>query len=111
VTVEHARRTAAARQGPHARLPQMTVGAPKALGDGHTMGEAGLRSTGEAIHYLLGAQTVGVPSLRELDPEIADCREQFEIGAAPVAGNTDGGALSYAQGFGGYVAALALRAA
>lgn len=111
ITVERARRTVAAQLAPRARLPQMTVGAPKSLGDGHTTGEAGLRSTGEAIYYVLGAQTVGVPSLRRIDPEIADCLEQFKIDAAPVAGDEDGGAIAYAQGFGGYVAALALRAA
>jgi 3-oxoacyl-[acyl-carrier-protein] synthase II len=110
-TVERARRAIAATQGSNGALPRMTVGTSKALGEGHTLGEAGLRATAEAIYYVLGEQTVGVPSLRHIDPELSDLLEHYAISAKPVAGNDDGGALVYAQGFGGYDAALALRAA
>ncbi|HEX4353930.1 MAG TPA: hypothetical protein VHZ95_13470 [Polyangiales bacterium] len=110
-TVERARRSVAARQGGNARLPKMTVGTSKALGEGHTLGEAGLRATAEAIYYVLGEQTVGVPTLRQIDPELSDLLEQYSISAKPIAGNEEGGALVYAQGFGGYDAALALRSA
>jgi 3-oxoacyl-[acyl-carrier-protein] synthase II len=92
-------------------LPKMTVGTSKALGEGHTLGEAGLRATAEAVYYVLGEQTVGVPSLRRVDPELSDLLEHYAISAKPIAGNEDGGALVYAQGFGGYDAALALRSA
>ena len=111
VTVDRARKAAALEQGASARLRRMAVGAPKALGDGHTMGEAGLRSAAEGIQYVLGAPAVGVPSLRRLDPELSDCVENFDIRATSFAGNEDGGAIAYAQGFGGYDAAVALRAA
>jgi 3-oxoacyl-(acyl-carrier-protein) synthase len=110
-TVERARRAVAATQGSHAPLPRMTVGTSKALGEGHTLGEAGLRATAEAVYYVLGEQTVGVPSLRRIDPELSDLLEHYSISAKPIAGNEDGGALVYAQGFGGYDAALALRSA
>jgi 3-oxoacyl-(acyl-carrier-protein) synthase len=110
-TVERARRAVAATQGSHMPLPRMTVGTSKALGEGHTLGEAGLRATAEAVYYVLGEQTVGVPSLRRIDPELSDLLEHYSISAKPIAGNEDGGALVYAQGFGGYDAALALRSA
>lgn len=110
VTVERARQAVAREQG-CGRLPQMAVGASKALGDGHTMGEAGLRSAAEALYYVLGEPAVGVPSLLNLDPELADCAEAFAIRATPALGDGDGGAIAFAQGFGGYDAALALRAA
>ncbi|MDH5673573.1 MAG: hypothetical protein OEZ06_15570 [Myxococcales bacterium] len=109
-TIERARRAAAGKDE-SARLPRMTVSAPKSLGDGHTMGEAGLRAAGEAIDHLLGRASVGVPSLKHLDPDLADCLEHFDISASAVAGNDDGGALISAQGFGGYDAAMAMRAA
>jgi 3-oxoacyl-[acyl-carrier-protein] synthase II len=110
-TVDRARQVLATGQGARTPLPKMTVGTPKALGDGHTLGEAGLRATAEAIYYVLGEPTVGIPSLQQLDPELNDMLDHFTITAAPVAGNADGGALAYAQGFGGYDAALALRSA
>jgi 3-oxoacyl-[acyl-carrier-protein] synthase II len=102
---------ATAKQRAGARAPKVTVGAPKSMGDGHTMGEAGLRSTAEAIYYVSGEPTVGVRSLRRCDPELADYMDQFAVGSDCVPGREDGGALTYAQGFGGYVAALALRSA
>jgi 3-oxoacyl-(acyl-carrier-protein) synthase len=111
LTVDRARAAIAAGQASHARLPKMSVGTPKALGDGHTLGEAGLRATAEAIYYVLGEQTVGIPTLQRFDPELTDMLEQFTISAKPVAGDEDGGALAYAQGFGGYDGALALRSA
>jgi hypothetical protein len=108
----HAARVAAAEaEGGSARLPRMTVGAPKAIGDGHSMGETGLKAIGEAIQYVLGHPTVGVPTLRRLDPDLGAAAEPFELGAAPVAGNADGGVLSATQGFGGYDGAVAIRSA
>ena len=104
-------RLAVAQQNAEGQLPRMSVGAPKALGDGHTMGEASLRATAEAIYYVLGEQTVGIPSLRRIDRELAPLLDQFSLQAKPIPGNTDGGALAYAQGFGGYNAAVALRSA
>lgn len=109
-TAANGRRIAAERGG-GAVLPRLTVGTPKALGDGHTMGETGLKAVSQAIRHLLGEPTVGVPTLRTLDPELAHLAEEFELSPAPVAGTTDGGALCVAQGFGGYNGAVALRAA
>ena len=106
-----ARQAAAELQGFTGRLPVMTVGAPKALGDGHSMGETGLKAVSEAIRYVLGERSVGVPTLRQLDPELGEPAELFQLGAAPVAGNPDGGVLVPTQGFGGYNGAVALRAA
>jgi hypothetical protein len=106
-----ARRAAAEMQGFTGTLPQMTVGAPKALGDGHTMGEAGLKAASEAIRYLLGEASVGVPTLRNIDHELGEPAENFILSSAPVPGNQDGGVLVPTQGFGGYNGALALRAA
>jgi 3-oxoacyl-[acyl-carrier-protein] synthase II len=106
-----ARSAAAEMQGYAGRLPQMSVGAPKALGDGHSMGEAGLKATSEAIHYLLGDLSVGVPTLRRLDHELGEPAEHFRLTRDPVPGNQDGGVLVPTQGFGGYNGALALRAA
>lgn len=110
-TVFAARRATAAAQGFTGELPRMTVGAPKAVGDGHSMGETGLKATGEGIHYVLGDLTVGVPTLRNRDPELGAAGDAFELGAAPIRGSGDGGALVPTQGFGGYVGALALRSA
>ena len=93
------------------RLPQMTVSAPKALGDGHSMGETGLKAVSEAIHYLLGEQAVGIPTLRRIDDELGEPAEYFRLERAPVRGNTSGGVLVPTQGFGGYNGAVALRAA
>ncbi|MGW8250202.1 MAG: class I tRNA ligase family protein, partial [Anaerolineales bacterium] len=39
----------------------LRVGTPKALGDGHTMGETGLKAAAHAIRYLLGQPSVGLP--------------------------------------------------
>lgn len=112
LAASHAARQAACEmEGFTGRLAPMTVGAPKALGDGHTMGEAGLKAAGEAIHYLLGAPSVGVPTLRHIDEELGELRELFRLDAAPVPGNIDGGVLVPTQGFGGYNGALALRGA
>jgi hypothetical protein len=110
-TANNARAAAAQRQGYQGSLPAMVVGTPKALGDGHTMGETGLKGVAQAIQYLLGKRAVGVPTLRHLDPELGGVAESFHLQPAPVAGNLDGGALSATQGFGGYNGAIALRAA
>jgi hypothetical protein len=105
-------RTAAAqRQGLNGRLAPMLVGTPKAVGDGHTMGETGLKAVSQAVQFLLGRTAVGVPTLRHIDPELGPVAESFVLGAAPVPGNADGGAICATQGFGGYNGAIALRSA
>jgi hypothetical protein len=110
-TVHAARRAVAAIQGFTGQLPTMTVGAPKAAGDGHSMGETGLKAAGEAIQYVLGELTVGIPTLRNVDPDLGAAADMFQLGASPIPGSADGGALVPTQGFGGYVGALALRSA
>lgn len=110
-TAANARAGAAKRQGLTGPLPRMIVGAPKAVGDGHTMGETGLKAISQALQYLLGRPAVGIPTLRRVDPELGAVGESFVLRAEPVAGNPDGGALCATQGFGGYNGAIALRAA
>lgn len=102
---------AALRQKRHRALPVMAVGAPKAVGDGHSMGETGLKSVSQAIQYLLGARAVGVPTLRRVDPELGSAAQHFHLQSKPVVGDVDGGVLCSTQGFGGYNGAIALRAA
>ena len=93
LTVAHAaRRAAAVAQGYRGQLPLMSVGAPKALGDGHTMGETGLKAVGEAIQYVLGQPAVGIPTLRRIDREIGPVTEHFLLSAEPSPGNPGGGA-------------------
>jgi hypothetical protein len=104
-------RDIAARQSGVSALPRLAVGTPKALGDGHTMGETGLKAVSQAVRYLLGEPAIGVPTLRNLDPALAHLESTFDLGAAPVAGDPDGGAICATQGFGGYNGAVALRAA
>jgi hypothetical protein len=110
-TAASGRMIAAERQGRKGALPQMTVGTPKAVGDGHTMGETGLKALSQAVQYLLGKTAVGIPTLRNLDPDLGAAAESFVLEAPPVAGNLDGGAVCATQGFGGYNGAIALRAA
>jgi len=110
-TAASARKAAAERQKFSGTLPQMKVGTPKAVGDGHSMGETGLKAASQAIEYLLGNRAVGVPTLRTQDPELGPAAQQFMLQANPVAGNNDGGALCATQGFGGYNGAVAFRAA
>jgi 3-oxoacyl-[acyl-carrier-protein] synthase II len=110
-TAANARSAAAQRQGFNAKMPSMTVGTPKAIGDGHTMGETGLKAVAQAIQYLLGKPAVGVPTLRHLDPDLGAVTEQFVLDATANPGNRDGGVLCATQGFGGYNGAIALRAA
>lgn len=110
-TVANARKTAADRQGFQGRVPPITVGTPKAVGDGHTMGETGLKGAAQAIQYLLGKRAVGVPTLRNPDPDLGDVADAFVLKPTPVEGNGDGGVLCATQGFGGYNGAIALRAA
>lgn len=105
------RQIAAERAGRTGALPTMAVGTPKAIGDGHTMGETGLKAVAQAIGYLLGEPSVGVPTLRTVDPEMGVAAEQFELSSRPVAGDLDGGAICATQGFGGYNGAVALKAA
>ena len=110
-TAANARTSAAERQGRKGALPAMTVGTPKAVGDGHTMGETGLKALSQALQYLLGKTAVGIPTLRNLDPDLGAAAESFVLEAPPVPGNADGGAVCATQGFGGYNGAIALRAA
>jgi 3-oxoacyl-(acyl-carrier-protein) synthase len=110
-TAAHARKIAAERQGIKTALPKIRVGTPKALGDGHTMGETGLKAVSQALQFVLGCAAVGVPTLRHLDPDLGPVTDSFELSAQPTAGNLDGGALCATQGFGGYNGAIALRAA
>jgi len=110
-TASNARTSAAERQGLKGALPPMTVGTPKAVGDGHTMGETGLKAVSQALQFLLGKTAVGIPTLRNLDPELGPAAESFVLEAPPVAGDADGGAVCATQGFGGYNGAIALRAA
>jgi hypothetical protein len=110
-TAANGRASAAERQGRKGALPPMTVGTPKSVGDGHTMGETGLKAVSQALQFLLGKTAVGIPTLRTLDPELGPAAESFVLEAPPVAGNADGGAVCATQGFGGYNGAIALRAA
>ncbi|HSK01168.1 MAG TPA: hypothetical protein VK932_08000 [Kofleriaceae bacterium] len=110
-TAANARAAAARRQGREGALPPMIVGAPKAVGDGHTMGETGLKAVSQALQYLLGRPAVGVPTLRKLDPELGAIGEAFTLRAENVPGDPDGGAVCATQGFGGYNGTVALRAA
>lgn len=108
----HAARLAASEvEGRTAPLPIMTVSAPKAVGDGHSMGETGLKAVGEAIQYLLGRPCAGIPTLRRPDPDLGPPAAFFKLEREPVAGREDGGVVLSTQGFGGYDGALALRAA
>ena len=102
---------AAMKQGHTGALPRMTVSAPKSLGDGHTMGETGLKALCEAVRYVLGERTMGIPTLRHADPELGDLPDHFVLSREPVAGNADGGALVATQGFGGFDGAVAVRSA
>jgi hypothetical protein len=110
-TAANALAGAARRQGLDGPRPPVIVGAPKAVGDGHTMSETGLKAVSQALQYLLGRPAVGVPTLRRLDPELGAVGEAFVLRAGNIAGNPDGGALCATQGFGGYNGAVALRAA
>jgi hypothetical protein len=110
-TAASARSAAALRQGFKSTMPRMAVGTPKAIGDGHTMGETGLKAVAQAIQYLLGKPAVGVSTLRHIDPDLGAITESFTLSAKPTEGNRDGGVLCATQGFGGYNGAIALRAA
>jgi len=109
--VHAARQAIAELQKYRDRLPTLTVGAPKAIGDGHTMGETGLKAIGEAIYYVLGEASVGVPTLRRLDPDLGEPAVYFKLSADVCPGNAEGGALVPTQGFGGFDGAIALRSA
>ncbi|QWT21389.1 hypothetical protein KPL74_05145 [Bacillus sp. NP157] len=104
-------RGAAQRQGLEGELPKIFVGTPKAVGDGHTMGETGLKALSQAVQFVLGRKAPGVPTLRRLDPDLAEVAGHFHLQAEPSEGNADGGAICATQGFGGYNGAVALRSA
>lgn len=110
-TAANARAAAVERQGLKRPLAPIAVGTPKAVGDGHTMGETGLKAVSQALQFLLGKPAVGVPTLRQLDPDLGPVAASFTLQREPVAGNLDGGAVCPTQGFGGYNGAIALRAA
>ncbi len=110
-TAANARKVAAQRQSHTGPLRPVYVGTPKAIGDGHTMGETGLKAVSQALQYLLGEEAVGVPTLRHPDPDLGPAAESFVLQSHPVPGNHDGGALCATQGFGGYNGAIALRSA
>ena len=104
-------RSIAAELGGGSALPTMRVGTPKALGDGHTMGDAGLKEVAHALRFVLGETAVGLPTLRNVDPDLGPFVDQYELSGATVPGDADGGAICATQGFGGYDGAVALRAA
>ncbi|KAF1004065.1 MAG: 3-oxoacyl-[acyl-carrier-protein] synthase 2 [Luteibacter sp.] len=104
-------RGAAQRQGLDGEPPKLFVGTPKAVGDGHTMGETGLKALSQALQYVLGRKAPGVPTLRRLDPDLAEVASHFHLQAEPSPGNANGGAICATQGFGGYNGAVALRSA
>ena len=101
----------AQRQKFAGKLPTMLVGAPKAVGDGHSMGETGLKAVSQAIQFVLGKSVPAIATLRRVDPEIGSAADLFVLQSAPGRGNPDGGALCATQGFGGYNGAIALRSA
>ena len=108
-SVATARAIAAERGG--GTVPTLSVGTPKALGDGHTMGDAGLKEVAHALRFVLGETSVGLPTLRTVDPDLGPVVDQYDLSGAMVAGDADGGAICATQGFGGYDGAVALRAA
>src|SRR5262249_24454062 len=110
-TAANARQVAAERQQFKGPLPRMIVGTPKAVGDGHSMGETALKAASQALQYVLNGTAVGVSTLRRRDPELGPAAEQFVLQTEAVPGTVDGGALCATQGFGGYNGALALRSA
>ncbi|MFZ5890913.1 MAG: hypothetical protein ACOY0T_07675 [Myxococcota bacterium] len=111
ISAHEALHVASTAQGFCGHRPRLTVSAPKALGDGHTMGETGLKAVGEALQYVLGRPAVGVPNLRQIDAELAALSERFLLSPAPAVGSDESGALVCTQGFGGYNGAVALRSA
>lgn len=110
VAMNNAINASASAQGV-ASLPQLSVGAPKAIGDGHTMGETGLKSVASAIQYLLGESTVAIPTLETPEPSLEALQERFLLNRSPVRGSRDGHVLCAVQGFGGYNGAIALSGA
>ena len=71
-TAASARARRGGTAGSTGELPPMPVGTPKAVGDGHTMGETGLKAVSQAMQYLLGKPAVGVPTLRHPRPGSRD---------------------------------------
>lgn len=110
-TAANARAAVAVHEGVRGAVPMMKVGTPKAVGDGHSMGETGLKAVSQALQYVLGETAVGVPTLRRPDPELGPSAELFSLQRDPVRGTNDTGALCATQGFGGYNGAIALRSA
>jgi len=110
-TAAAGRTAAALRQKFVGQLPPMAVGTPKSIGDGHSMGETGLKAVSQALQFVLGEKSVGVSTLRHRDPELGPAAQQFVLQPAPIDGNNDGGALCATQGFGGYNGAVAFRGA
>ena len=80
-------------------------------GDGHSMGETGLKAVSQAVQYLLGKPAVTLPTLRTPDPALGAAAEQFILQRRPVRGREDSGAICATQGFGGYDGVVALKPA
>jgi 3-oxoacyl-[acyl-carrier-protein] synthase II len=112
-TLTRARRSAAEEQGYRGKLPRMSVSAPKAIepGEGHPMSPAGHQSVASGIQYGLGRPTTGISTLREVDPELGEERENYDLKRGPIDGNEDGRSIAAVQGFGGYNAALTMSSA
>jgi 3-oxoacyl-(acyl-carrier-protein) synthase len=105
------RAAAAARQRVKRNLPAMLVGASKSVGDGHSMGETGLKAVSQAIRFVLGSRVPCIPTLRHVEPDLGTAVDSFILQSRSVLGMPDGGALCVTQGFGGYNGAIALRSA
>ena len=106
-----ARRAVAERQQFKGALPRMKVGATKAVGDGHSMGETGLKAVSQAVQYVLSRPAVALPTLVTPDPSLGATAQEFTLQRSPVEGNAEAGAICATQGFGGYDGAVALKAA
>lgn len=104
--VSDARRWAAESQGLTGDRRRMTVGAPKST-SGHPQGPSGLKAALEAIQYVSGRPTIGIPTLRSILPELAQlAADEFLLQAEPLPGSQEAGALAAVQGFSGYCAAM-----
>lgn len=92
-------------------LPQMTVGASKAVMGAHLMGPAGAISLQKGLLHILGRSTWGIPGFKKHHPEVGPEIEEYKLSGELLQGRGDGGVLIPVQGFGGYNAGLAIKAA
>ena len=82
-TAANARVAAASGRASKAALPTMTVGTPKAVGDGHTMGETGLKAVSQAI--AVSARQSRPSAFRRcaiLDPDLGPVADSFVLRCA-----------------------------